>query len=359
MSRLFKWLAASLATLLAALGVVGTVVTAAHAADPQPYNGGVDYSTNALVAPVASAYAAGTVTDNPPAPICFDPSGSDQDECTAPSPSQDYMYEVVENGASLHYGEPTSSGGRATLTILVFNNNPPIGQYSGYSKTQFVVTFNTAETAQPASNQYSLVVSDQCTADPNVGDWRPVTVMATNVADDGHRYVADIYAGTSGTTSEGGTGNIVGYADHARRLMDGNTASIELSDTNNGVWGLRSGVYETSVHIDGADVPAATLHVVVPSCDAVPPTATPSGQLEHPRLHRVRATLVNVDVPSTTTFRVVRTKPSGAKRTWTYQVAPGVTKIPGLYWTRHRWVFTILVLQPDGRYSELRRLAVP
>lgn len=323
MSRktMVRVLVAALASLSMLAAMLGFASAPANAdGDTETFNGGVAYPADSSCTITQVVNPSGTVTSNPvpPPPVCFDPSGSDQDEVLEPPSDDDYYRFVYYIGSTrLSEDEPYSTKGQSVATVEVWDNGVPGVQSPGYSTTAYQLTFNTAVTVPPAPNDYWAEVGDEC-KDIGYGDYRELTIFVKNNEDAGKRFIHRIWPDVDALD-----GSSVPWSDQAFRVQDGQTAGMHAKVRLYGMPGVWPGkTYKVKVwesdydRADSSDRVVANLRVTVPNCDGTDPTdptdpghtVKPKGDLRQTGKHKVRAVMKKGSA-SAVPFRVLVQKP--------------------------------------------------
>lgn len=208
----------------------------------------------------------------PPAPTCYDPSGSDLDEFLVPYVT-DANGKVVsyDNGVWSPYkwDAPNSTRGAGQVLVRSTYFSQTTGGYvSGHS---WNLTFNTLVTATPAQNRYWVEVG-ACTRE---GGPRTVTAYFANEVGGDSRYIGRVFPSASAEKDGGG---VAFDTQPALRVYDGATVAIPLVSQayqGNGLYGGYTYVVTywledtSSLPNSGAGTRrvGGTVTVDVPNCD--------------------------------------------------------------------------------------------
>lgn len=224
MSRRFKpWVVATLTALIAtSLSMLGSV-SSASAAPGEPI---IPMTPSCVVELVT-----GDPATAPPAPTCYDPSGSDLDEFLVPVYVDSFGWGVSYVDPSMNpYAKdrPNSTRGASQVSVQAMWYDPSMGGY-GYSGHAWRLTFNTSVTAAPSPNSYSVSVGG-CVGN----NLRQVTASFRNEAGPDGRYVGHVYPQAYAN------GVNVLDTQPAQRVYDGSTVDIPLvyvAEDGNGILG--------------------------------------------------------------------------------------------------------------------------
>lgn len=211
--RTKSWVVTTL-TIFVAMVLSATVsIPAASAATGDPIIPTTPTCTVTLVS--------GDPATAPPAPTCYDPSGSDIDEFLVPYYFDANGYRVAyENGAWSPYkwDRPNSTNGASQVFVQSTYYDPAVGMYvNGHAWT---LTFNTAVTAQPTANGYWVSVG--ACADAPGSDVRTATAFVRNESGLDGRYIGSVYPESYAK------GITVARTQPASRVYDGATVAIPL-----------------------------------------------------------------------------------------------------------------------------------
>lgn len=209
MSQITKaWVVATLTSFVMVLSTLGGI-SAASAAPGDP----IIPSAPSCVIELVS----GDPATAPPAPTCYDPSGSDLDELLAPlyydGNGKQVVYHNSESWSPYKWDQPNSTHGAGQVNVGATFFDPSLGYY--VERFSWTLAFNTSVTAQPNANAYWVVVGD-CKFGGAV-PVRPATAYFRNEAGVDGRYVGHVSATT-------GTNQPVS----ATRVLEGATVGLPL-----------------------------------------------------------------------------------------------------------------------------------
>lgn len=209
-SRFTSWVVAAITTLLiTSLPVLGSV-SAASAVPGDPI---IPTSPSCVVQLVT-----GDPATAPPAPTCYDPSGSDLDEFLVPhyvdASGRRVLY--VDQNMNMYWNDrPNSTKGASQVSVQSQHYDPSVGMYvNGHA---WVLGFNTAVTAAAGSESYWVTVGG-CLGNDKI---RQATAYFRNEPSDG-RYVGYVYPQA---THDGGDAL---DTQPALRVYEGSTVGIPL-----------------------------------------------------------------------------------------------------------------------------------
>ncbi|MDQ5932121.1 MAG: hypothetical protein QG649_206 [Patescibacteria group bacterium] len=210
MSRNTKsWVVLPLTTIVAmVLTLLGSITAPASAVAGDPIIPPTPSCTVTLVS--------GDPVLAPPAPTCYDPSGSDLDEFLVPLYYDVSGNQVIYRSASwspYKWDQPNSSRGSSQVSVFAATYDSVMGGY--VDKHSWTLSFNTASIAQPPANAYWVVVGkcDWTAGSP----FRPVTAFFRNEVGVDGRYVGYLSLETGVTEPA-----------EAMRVLDGATVGLPL-----------------------------------------------------------------------------------------------------------------------------------
>ena len=314
-----SWVVATITTFVMMLAaLVSTPAASAAPGDPI-----IPSSPTCIV-----TLTSGDPATAPPAPTCYDPSGSDLDELLVPvyydASGYDVSY-VNSNMGPYKTASPNSTNGASQVLVQTMRFDPSVG---GYVKAHaWQLTFNTSVTATPSPNGYAVSVGSCVNSNT-----RQVTASFRNEAGPDGRYIGYVFPQAYAT------GVTVLDTQPASRVYDGATVSIPLvyiAEDGNGI----AGGYTYTVDFwltDTSSVPGSgagtrrlggSVKVYVPSCKegTVPPstsTTKPQAKIvvlkRGPVFNKVRVVLGSRKATEPTAYKVIRDPRKGKTLRKTY-----------------------------------------
>ncbi len=323
-----SWVAAAITTLLImAVPVLGSV-PAASAAPGDP----IIPTTPSCIIELVS----GDPATVPPAPTCYDPSGSDLDELLVPvytdGSGWDVSY-VDSNMSPYKSSAPNSTNGASQVQVQSMRYDASLGGYvNGHA---WRLSFNTSVTASPSQNGYSVSVG-AC-----VGyNTRQVTANFHNAAGLDGRYVGHVFPRAYAT----GAGVL--DTQPAYRVYDGASVAIPLvyvAEDGNGIIGGYTYTVDfwltdtNSLPNSGAgtrrlggsvkvDVPACNTGSTPPSTGSSSPQAKIVVLKRGPIFNVVKVVLGSRKATEPTKYKVIRNPRKGPTLRKTYDTKHKVVK---------------------------------
>jgi hypothetical protein len=329
MSRNTKssWVVLPLTTIVAmVLTLLGSITAPASAVASDPIIPPTPSCTVTLVS--------GDPVTAPPAPTCYDPSGSDLDEFLVPLYYDGAGLEVlyVDTNQNRYWSDrPNSTMGASQVSVRSKQYIPSSGMY-GITHSWFL-GFNTAVTVPAGLNNYWVSVG-QCITSAGI-TVREATAFITNEPGADGRYIGYVYprAGTTGADALD--------TEPAFRVYDGSTRAIPLVTEKNNQRGLRPGkiwtvtfFLEDRSSVDGSGAGTrrvgAEVQVDVPSCGSgsgEPPETDPSAVKPQAKIivlkrgpvySKVKVVLGSRKATQPTRYRVIRDPRRGPTLRKTY-----------------------------------------
>lgn len=278
-----------------------------------------------------------------PAPSCFDPSGSDEDEFTVPNYTDANGNRVSYDKGdwnTLSYDRVYSSGGQAQVGLQAWVYDPSLGEY--VVGATWTLNYNLEVTAEPTPNTYWVELG-KCNHSSGGIPVREATAFVTNGAGADARFIRSVYpsaATLDGATETHDTAEIT-------RVFDGATASTPLITFDLYKPGLETGT-TYMVKFWQADVGSAKdwdnksrilaskVRVYVPSCGGVNgPSTRPRAKISviscRPASSNVRVELGSKAATKATKYRLVIDPRRGKTFRKTFTTAHKVVKLHRLH----------------------------
>jgi hypothetical protein len=322
-SRFMSAVVATITTLLiTALPILGSV-SAASAVPGDPI---IPTSPSCVVQLVS-----GDPVTAPPAPTCYDPSGSDLDELLVPVYTDGYGWPVsyVDSGMGpLNNAGPNSTYGASQVSVQSKEYDPASGMY--VVRHGWMLTFNTSVTAAPTPDSYWVTLGECKTAAGFTT--RLATAFMRNEAGADSRYIGYVLP-----EADGENGTSVFDTQPAYRVLDGATIGMPLVADSPYKLGLDPGMtYTVKYWLEDRNSLATSsgagsrlggqVSVYVPKCggDVTPPadTVKPSAKIivlkRGPVFRTVKVVLGSRQATAPTSYKVIRDPRRGPTLRKTY-----------------------------------------
>lgn len=253
-----------------------------------------------------------------PPPLCFDPSGADQDEYMTPTyvdaNGKNVAYEV--NGSLNTPNQNTSTGGAGQVSVVSQVYDPSVGYYVDGSA--WSLTYNLTVTAPEAANEFSAVVGACHSTGPASG-MTDIELKGFNTPDGSARYwpyaTAELKQVVGGDTIGGPNPNLAG-TPVSGRVNDGQSASLmPVYGDKSFTLQAKPGTWRVKFFIAGAKPGYEITPIFVPRCGPFDvPAGDPHGKLKP----QGRVWKPNCQMPLIKGFASTKKLPKGGKTTFRY-----------------------------------------